>query len=99
MLALQIKLFYIASIFHPPISDTKMIMNIVNEWKVVTQSVTTSLTSSLPKDCTPVKFIGDFSLPSKVVEEWGEEPWELEDWEVDARLGWGSWDWTIKPMR
>ena len=76
-----------------------MIMNIVAAWKVVTQSVTTSLTSSLPKDCTPVSLIGAYSLPSKVVEEWWEEQWELADWEVEAAMGWGSWDWEAKTLR
>ena len=76
-------------------------MDIVKEWKKVNHSVTTQLSSVLPKDCTPVMLIGCCSITTqqKVVEEWGEQQWELLDWEVEAALGWGIWDWVRKPLR
>ena len=76
-------------------------MDIVKEWKKVNQSVTTQLSSVLPKDCTPVMLLGGCCIPNqqKAVEEWGEQQWELLDWEVDAAMGWGIWDWGRKPLR
>ena len=65
----------------------------------MTQSVTTSLTSTLPKDCTPVMLFAVHSQPLDVVEEGGEQQWEVADWEVDAALGLGPWNWKIKPLR
>ena len=79
----------------------KMTIDIVKEWKQVNLAIHTKLTSALPIECTPVKLTGGCSLASKldVVEEWGEEQWELPEWQVDAALGLGPWDWASKPRR
>ena len=31
--------------------------------------------------------------------EWGEQNWELADWEEDFALGLGTWNWARKPVR